>query len=420
MSFIKRIWDRIKKSKSILYPTFQIDSSKYLDENQSVDKVISPRKNYFEISLTEQFLRDRREYWNEYIPLTLFLTEFIYSNKRSSFPFVVGPDLLKSLEQIEGDESIRYKNTRVVGPTPYNGDNITLFTGLFRVKTKNWAAQTIGLLETVAKSFDSSKLTGYLNIAEPLLSGIEGFFGMGDDMQFRIGQRDEFRDSEIHSTNVFRGGYWVMIRDDQDKVKKENFWVKNSQLYYGARKNNIKPYKENDYVLFEISASEKRNDYETFEFHKHWEEAREAIIRKNLQQAETELQSLQVRLWNSDDIIESQKNQLMAMYISMFEDMKSKFLGKSTLNDLVESLRTNRSNLKNNGLDIKFPINAVSITTELIKAKSVDFEKSNFVIDQKFIEETLDNPILNGPEILNLTEYRTGSISPSIELINEK
>ena len=82
---------------------------------------------------------------------------------------------------------------------------------------------TIGLLETVAKSFDATKLSSYVNISEPLLSGIESFFGMGDDMQFRIGQRDEFRDSEIHSTNVFRSGYWVMIRENQDKVVKEDF-----------------------------------------------------------------------------------------------------------------------------------------------------------------------------------------------------
>ena len=85
MNFIKRIWEKIRRSESVLFPTFQIDSSKYLDENKSVGLPIKPRKNYFEISLTEQFLKNRREYWNEYIPLTLFLTEFIYANERNRF-----------------------------------------------------------------------------------------------------------------------------------------------------------------------------------------------------------------------------------------------------------------------------------------------------------------------------------------------
>lgn len=415
MSFIKRIWEKIRRTKSVMYPTFQIETSRYLDENKSVGKHIKPRQNYFEISLTEQFLKDKREYWNEYIPLTLFLTEFIYANERKSFPFVVGPDLLKSLEQIEGDENIRYKNTRVVGPTPYHGDNITLFAGLFRVKTKNWAVQTIGLLETVAKSFDSTKLSSYVKIAQPLLSGIEGFFGMGDDMQFRIGQRDEYRDSEIHITNVFRSGYWVMIRENQDNVIKENFWVKDSQLYYGKRKNSLKPYKESDYLLFEISLSDKRNDYETFEFHEHWENARIAVIRKNLQQAETEFESLKVKLLSSKDIIETQKNQLLLMYLGMYEKIKGQFLKKSSTIALAESLKSNQDFLRGKGFDIQLPKNAVNITADFVKAKGAEFERSNFVIDQKFMEESLDNPILNQVEILQ----NIGNLSPSIEILEK-
>ena len=416
MSFIKRIWDKIRRSKSILYPTFQIDPSHYLDENASAGKPIKPRQNYFEISLTEQFLRNRREYWNEYIPLTLFLTEFIYANERKSFPFVVGPDLLKSLEQLEGDENIRYKNTRVVGPTPYNGDNITLFAGLFRVRTENWAAQTIGLLETVAKSFDSTKLSSYVNIAEPLLSGIEGFFGMGDDMQFRIGQRDEYRDSDVHSTNVFRSGYWVMIRENQDKVDKKNFWVKESQLYYGKDKKSIKPYTGSDYLLFEISLSDKRNDYVTFEFHEHWEKAREAVIKGILEQAETEFENLKVKLWNNNDIIESQKSQLLIMYLGMYEKIKNQFLKKAPIIDVAESLKTNEAFLKSKGFEFQFPANAFSITSDFIKAKETEFESSNFVIDQKFMEDALDNPILSKMKALD----NIGNISPSIGILNKE
>lgn len=416
MSFIKRIWEKIRSSESVLYPTFQIDSSRYLDENKSVGMPVKPRENYFEISLTEQFLKDRREYWSEYIPLTLFLTEFIYANERRSFPFVIGPDLLKSLEQIEGDENIRYKNTRVVGPTPYSGDNITLFAGLFRVRTKNWAAQTIGLLETVAKSFDPTKLSSYVNIAEPLLTGIEGFFSMGDDIQFRIGQRDEYRDSEIHSTNVFRSGYWVMIRENQDKVVKENFWIKDSQLYYGKQKDSIKPYKECDYLLFEISLSDKRNDYETFDFHEHWENARIAVIRKNVQQAETEFESLKVKLLSCKDIIETQKMQLLIMYSGMYDKIKSSILKSSLVIDIAESLKTNKDLLRSKGLEIQLSDNVVTITSDFTKAKGAEFESSNFVIDQKFMEEAIDNPILSRAKIID----NTGLINPTIEIFKNE
>jgi len=391
MPSIANIWNKVRRSESILYAAFQIPASNVLDENKSIGKPILPRESYFEISLTEQFLKHKREYWNEYIPLTLFLTEFIYANERHELPFVVGPDLLKSIQQLEGTENVRYKNTRVVGPIPYRGDNVVLFAGLMRFKTKNWATQTIKLLESVAKSFDSSNLSGYLNIAEPMMEGIEGFFGMGDDMQFRMGQRDEFRQTD------FVSGYRVMMREHQDNVKKEHLWVKDSELYYGKDKNNLQPYRENDYLLYEISASDKRNDYETFDFHKHWEKAREAVIQKNRQQAETEYQNLQIKLLNSKDIIEKQKNQLMNLYVNMFKELKTHFLKTPDFDDLFERAKVDESE----STQPSPAAPASHITADAIKVDSGELAE-RFVIDQSFIEKVLNSPELNKPEILKL------------------
>ncbi len=418
MSLIKNIWNKVKGSESVLYPTFQIKASNVIGGIES--RPVKARKNYFEISLTEQFLKNGREYWNQYIPLTVFLTEFIYANKRSAFPFVIGPELLKSIEQLDGTESVRYKNTRVVGPTPYRGDNIVIFSGLFRVKTKNWAAQTISLLETVAKAFDTTKLSSYLNIADPLLNGIEGFFGMGKDMQFRIGQRNEFKDSEIHSSNVFVSGYWLMVREDQKNVDKNKFWVKDNELYYGTTKSNIKPYRGNDFILYEINDSEKRNDYETFDFHLHWENARDAVITKNSKQAESEFQMLMVGLYQNQDIIESQKNQLLMMYSGMFEKIKETFLNKSSISEIASSLKSNRELLKSSGISIELSSKAVELTTKFANKTSSLFEKNNFVIDQDFIERSLDNSILNEPDVLDIDNFDLISINPKIEFFETK
>ena len=42
-------------------------------------KKFAANEAYFEIRINEQFLRDKREYWNEYNPLTLVYSEFIYA-----------------------------------------------------------------------------------------------------------------------------------------------------------------------------------------------------------------------------------------------------------------------------------------------------------------------------------------------------
>lgn len=417
MNFLSRIWDKVKHSESVLYPTFQIDVAKILDDNSRMGKPIVARKNYFEITLTEQFLKDRREYWNEYIPLTVFLTEFIYDKKRSAFPFVIGPDLLKSIEQLEGNESIRYTNTRVVGPTPYRGDNVALFSGLFRIKTRNWAKQTISLVESVAKAFDTSKLSGYLNVADPLLNGIEGFLGMDGDTQFRIGQRNEYRDSATHSREIFESGFWVMVKEDQSNVKKENFWIKDGQLHYGTKKETIKPYRKSDYILYEINSLDIRNDYETFDFHNHWENAREAIIKKNLDQANSEFQSLTVNLLRSHDIIDPQKNQLLMMYSGLFEDMKGAFINKASISDVFTSLRSNKKALEAQGIKIDMGERVSAIATDFVNKSSGNFKKKNFVIDQQFIKEALESTALNQPDLLNMDSFEIGAMNPTVDLL---
>ncbi len=402
MSTIKAIWERIRRDESVNYPTFQIKAGNILDKNDNVGKLIIPQGNYFSISLTEQFLKYKREYWNEYIPMTLFFAEFIYGGKRQDFPFVVGPELLKKIEQMEGNESVRYKNTRVIGPTPYNGDNVALFTALFRIKTKDWAAQAINLLETVANSFDASKLTNYLSIAEPLLTGIEGFFNMGKQIQFRLGQRDEYRDSTVQNTNPFRSGYWVMLRKDQNEVNQDHFWVKDNTLCYGTDPENLVFFQECDYTLFEISALEKRGDYQTFDFHRHWERAKEAVIQKNLKEADRQFQSLTAKLYLSNDIIDSQKNQLQTMYLTRFNQLKDKFLPKTLNNNLQEfatnGLESATTTSKWNSLDKKI----IDLAAHFSKETAKEFEANNFEINESFIEKELDSEFLNKAEIVNM------------------
>ncbi|MEM7105042.1 MAG: hypothetical protein AAF502_18040 [Bacteroidota bacterium] len=418
MEFLYNIWEKIKGSPSVLYPTFQIRTSNILDQKVNIGNPILPRERYFEITLTEQFLQNKREYWNEFIPLTLFFSEFIYAGERNTFPFVVGPKLLKSREQLDGKESIRYKNTRVCGPTPYRGDNVSLFTGLFRVKTKDWAAQTINFLETVATAFDTSQLTGYLSVAKPIISGIESFFDMGKEMQFRIGQRDEFRDPTIHTTNQFRSGYWVMIRKDQDQIKKENFWVKDGELFIGTSRNNIKPYVESDYTLFEINGFQKRGDYETFEFHKNWQKVHKLVIQKNGNEAAVEFQNLMVNLYSNHDIIALQKNQLAAMYSGLFEEAKKVFLQQSPRIELSKSLLLNQNLLNDTGITVEFDPETIDITQQFIKDTSPRIHNQNFEIDEQFIEDSLDNPILKNPKLLEMKATKLGNFNPLIDLIN--
>ena len=207
----------------------------------------------------------------------------------------------------------------MVGPTPYRWRPSGFITGLFRLKTKDWALQSLKLLESVAGAFDSSKLTEYLNIADPLMEGINGFFGMGNKIQFRIGQRIEFTDSATATSNPLRSGYWVMIREGDKALDKTQFWIKDGQLFKGASKSKIKPFLENDYLVYAISRTDTRGDYSTFEFHKKWEDVRDAIWDGNVTTARESYKMLIGSMRGSHDLIDVQKKQLQIMYMAHFQ-----------------------------------------------------------------------------------------------------
>ncbi|MEM6737939.1 MAG: hypothetical protein AAF620_17910 [Bacteroidota bacterium] len=405
MSFFKKIWNKVKGSESVLYPSFNIPDEKILDGSYTAKK-FSANKNYFEIRVKEQFLKNMREYWNEYNPLTIVLTEFIYANRKESIPFVVGPELLKKIEQLDGNESVRYKNTRVVGPIPYRGDQVALFTGLFRLKTKDWALQTINLLESVANAFDSSKLTNYLNIATPLMEGIEGFFGMGDKVQFRIGQRYEYSDPATGSSETFSSGYWVMIRQDGNSLNRNNFWVKDGQLFYGSDKNNIQPYSSNDYLLYSIDQLNQRNDYTTFKFHERWRDVKNAIWSSNKDTATEAYQLLIANLRDSDDLIESQMNQLQTFYLAQFKReyeawkrSQDPFSGLLSDNSVlgVDNQTFDNLNLATESRDALLTANNYLINTINTEPQT----DINFMIDENYIARALNSPILNENAIIN-------------------
>lgn len=415
MSSISRIWNKIKESPAIVYPSFEIASDRVLNDSSPESNFVAD-KCYFEIRICEQFLKNRREYWNEFNPLTIVLSDFIYDGEKHSFPFVVGPDLLKNLEQLQGDENVRYTNTRVVGPTPYRGDQIALFVGLFRIMTKDWAKQTLNLLESVAKSFDSSKLTSYLNIADPLIDGIEGFFGMGKQIEFRLGQREEFVDPHTHHGNTLKPCYMVLIRDEKDDVadknKKIKLWVKDSRLFYGENESNLIPYIENDYVLYQLSLLEERNDYTTFDFHKQWNVVFNAIWNESREKAHEEYQLLISQIRRCPDLIPNHMKKLQLIYrAKAIEEFKAKDMANTPFPDISSDSFNNSVGALNNFNFHNETRDGIAMSNDLIIKNSSVRENANIPIELEenglhsaLNSKSFNNEIIDSIDIDNLNE----------------
>ncbi len=407
-SFISRVWDRLSHSVSVMYPLFQVRADHVIGP-QTSEVVFKASEAYFELRICEQFLRDKREYWNEFNPLTLVFNEFIYDGKLRSFPFVVGPALLKGLEQLEGGEQVRYRNTRVVGPTPYQGDDIGIFVGLFRVQTRDWARQALSFLESVAKAFDSSKLSSYLNITGPLMDGIESFLGMGNQMQFRLGQRNVLSDPETTAGGYpFSPGYFVIVRGDSQAIDKGRFWVKDSELYVGESESNLQPYRELDYVLYQVTRLDKRNDYTTFDFHRQWEEVQKQIWSGNKAKAIEGYQHLIALIRRSPDLIPSHMNLLTIIYQARFQEESAAY--DQSLNPGA-SIRSIGSKTYEGSLQRGTRLKLGNETIEAIsKSRDLFLERSNIrsqisgpvPLDEEDIRAALDSQILDDSSIMTV------------------
>jgi hypothetical protein len=324
MAIISRIWNQVTREQTPVRLSFRVADDHVLDGG-STGQEFQTDQAYFEVRLAEQFLKNKREYFWNYIPLTLTLSGFIYDGKRQSLPGVVGPTLLQEIEELDGEERVRFRNTRLAGPAPYGGDGIDLFVGLFRIMTDDWARETLKLLESVARSFDASRLTEFVHVAEPLASSIESFLGR-EEIEFRLGERTEYTDpTQNNPSTKFRAGYWTFIRADRSDLQPEQFWVKNNQLHFGPGADSLQLYRDHDYLLLSINHMEVRSDYTTMEFHREWEKAQETYWNSPVDQydgAKTHMRALMYQVQSSPDLIPTQREALLGYYFEQFQKEK--------------------------------------------------------------------------------------------------
>lgn len=325
---IFEFFDRILRTQSSAPAHFTIADDHLLDGvAQDAPTFFTPHKSYFEIRLKQMMLRDKREYWRGFRPFSTFVTGFLHDGQAREAPFLVGPDLLGERAQTLGGDSVEYRNLRIAGPYPYEGDDVQLFAGLSRTEAGNWAVQTLGLLETFAKAFDVSKVTQYIEIAAPLVKGIEGFLGMRD-IELRMGLQRAYeqpvgRGGAGPSTLRARHELLLNLPDTglDPLTIQRRFWVKDGRLFFGDRPETARPYQDADFLLFEIRPVLMRNDYTTFPFHAvNWQETVKAIWDGSERLARQKLRLTAATLVQCGDIVRPQRNALLKMYKQQFDE----------------------------------------------------------------------------------------------------
>lgn len=330
-------FNTITREKTFTTTAFRIAPDRILRTDTSREtKQFIPRATYFELRLTQMFIQFQREYWRDFIPMASMMTEFIFAGQRQVIPFIVGPERLASAQQVARGDQVEYYNTRVAGPYPYQGDDVSLFAGLFRVEVNNWARRTLSLFETVAEAFDPTRLSSYLNIARPLLTGLEGFLGM-KEVEMRLGRQKAYMQqgsatmpADDTSSDLLQPAFEVHLRDAVEKYppqERRKFWVVESRLFYGDSERSLRPYTDADFMLIRFVPLAVRNDYTTFDFHKlHWKAVEENFANGDEEAAKQAFRLLAVSLAQSDDIVDAQRRALVMEYRNMYAQSRDLYM----------------------------------------------------------------------------------------------
>jgi hypothetical protein len=274
--------------------------------------VFQPDKAYFQLRLSEMFLKNGRELWREFMPMAVLVTEFIFDGKQQTVPFTVSNDILSSIQKSVDGENVAYRNTKIAGPIPYSGGDLSLFTGLYRTKINDFSEGFFSLIGGVAQAFDTSGLSRYLDVAGPLGSGLANLLGM-KDVEFRLGTRDELVENK-----TFADGYWVYLNAPEGSFKKEQLWVRDSQLFVGEG-NSVSRFDQSDYCLVQIEHLSERGDYTTLPFHRLWDQAKALIWNNEPEKAKLMFSQLAQEVATSPDLTKSHRFALMQVYKVNFE-----------------------------------------------------------------------------------------------------
>ena len=286
---------------------YSIIGKSQIDDGNFEPVAIQPNEDYFTLRLCEMYLTDIREYFRKFLPMAILISDFRYAGARHTVPFFLDNKML-GLESYLNGAYVEYKNTRVAGPFPYVGDDVALFTGLFRLEASNLAINLFNLFQNLLNSLDPCGLSQYLTVTKTLGQKLPSILNM-KECEFRLGARDVYTENK-EAPNQFRQNYIAYVNCPEHTYKPGELFVKNDRLYSA----NTPPVTNYDYCLMKIERADTRNDYTSFAFYSLWKEANNLLIANQLERSKLKKIEFFQQINTCPDLTETHKEELIILF----------------------------------------------------------------------------------------------------------
>jgi hypothetical protein len=212
---------------------------------------LEAEKHYATIRLGEMYLGKSRVLWRKFSPLVHVFAAF--GTARDEHHGVAGPGQLAQIGEVASDRLIVF-NTRLIGPVPYRGGDLSLIAGLYSVPQEDAAAglvATVGALAGVAGA--GSVPVGEL--IQVVKAGVDSVLGL-TKTKLRLGVIGDFAAGDPPT-----GGFHVGIAAAENAVPRDELWIRDGRLVQGAAPPVAQGYTGHDYLVLQIEATERREDW---------------------------------------------------------------------------------------------------------------------------------------------------------------
>jgi hypothetical protein len=210
---------------------------------------IEAGKAYFVVRLAEMYLGTSRTLWRKAYPLVHGFTSHGGREEHN----VAGPG---QLQEIGGGNLDRLVvlNSRLAGPTPFSGGEVSVLVGLWSVAGDDAAKALVTTAGAVSGLLGAAG-PPVAQVIDVVKSAVESILSL-DQTVLRLGVNDTF-----FPGNPLRAGFYVGIGSAAATIDVDRLWLRGGRLLAGADPVVAKPYSDHDYLIVQIERRDVREDW---------------------------------------------------------------------------------------------------------------------------------------------------------------
>lgn len=245
---------------SVLRTEAEVSKAYFFENESSKIRGFELEETYFKLKLSRMFLRHSREFFQTKYPVVHALMRFAGMDEILEVHQVITPS-------VPGDASTgELKQVIVVdqvllGPILYRGDSLELLIGLYAAPGDDWAEKFIALAQSVSAIAIQGPVSTAIALAKPVKESIDGLLKT-DSLKLKTGLK-----STLEKKNWFQPGHLAVISAPANEVDQRSLRVEDGTL---VQSGNGQFYEEHDYLLLEIEALDRREDWQRLGFGSLW------------------------------------------------------------------------------------------------------------------------------------------------------